>query len=71
MAKNCNLCRNFTGYYTKAYCGYYQEKFWRIYYRMKFTNLNENFNASECFGNRLKTLRNEKGLSQKRYKRST
>ena len=32
---------------------------------MKFTNLNENFNASECFGNRLKTLRNEKGLSQK------
>ncbi len=32
---------------------------------MKLTNLNENFNASECFGNRLKTLRNEKGLSQK------
>ena len=29
MAKNCNLCRHFTDYYTKAYCGYYQEKFGR------------------------------------------
>ena len=41
MAKNCTLCRYFTGYYAKTYCGFYREKFGRCAKHDKITDKKE------------------------------